>query len=48
MNRYLFLLLGLLILCGCGTKTTVILLPETDGETGAVVVSNQASTTVLD
>ncbi len=43
----LFLILGLLLLCSCGSKTTVILLPEEDGQTGQVVVKNQAAETVL-
>ncbi|WDP92066.1 MAG: OmpA family protein [Desulfobacter sp.] len=42
------LLFAIIFLCACGSKTTVILLPEEDGRTGKVVVKNQASETVLD
>ena len=36
------------MLWSCGSKTTVILLPEGDGKTGAVVIKNQSSSTTLD
>jgi outer membrane protein OmpA-like peptidoglycan-associated protein len=49
MVRYLIVLMGLLMLSSCGTKqTTVILLPEADGKTGAVLVENQESSIQLD
>lgn len=49
MVRYMVVFLGLLILTACGTKqTTVILLPQEDGKTGAVLIKNQAYSTRLD
>jgi len=39
----------MILLGGCGTKqTTVILLPQEDGKTGAVLIKNQASSVLLD
>lgn len=46
--RYFLVLFILFSLCSCGSKTTVILLPEDNGETGQVIVKNKASQTVLD
>lgn len=48
MIRYASILFCLFLLCSCGSKTTVILLPESDGKTGAVVIKNQSSSTTLD
>lgn len=48
MIRYLGVLVCLFFVCGCGAKTTVILLPQEDGTVGSVVVKNQSSSTVLD
>ncbi|MBA3011015.1 MAG: OmpA family protein [Proteobacteria bacterium] len=49
MVRYWIFFLGLILLGGCGTKqTTVILLPQEDGKTGAVLIENQASSILLD
>ncbi len=40
---------ALMLLVSCGQKnTTVILLPQDDGHTGAVLVKNQKSSTLLD
>jgi len=47
MTRYLCISLCLIFLCSCGSKTKVILLPDTDGKTGTVVVRNQGSSTTL-
>jgi len=40
--KYIFLLLVLIVLLGCGSKTMVVLVPDTDGKTGAITVSNSA------
>lgn len=48
MIRHASIILCLFMLCACGSKTTVILLPEDDGRTGAVVIKNQSSSTTLD
>jgi outer membrane protein OmpA-like peptidoglycan-associated protein len=48
MIRYIFLLAGTLFLFSCGAKTTVILLPEQDNETGTVVVENDAASITLE
>ncbi|MBC8441483.1 MAG: OmpA family protein [Deltaproteobacteria bacterium] len=48
MIRYISILLCLIFLYACGSKTTVVLLPEKDGKTGSVVVKNQVSSTTLD
>lgn len=48
MIRYIFLLAGTLFLFSCGAKTTVILLPEQDNQTGSVVVENDASSITLE
>lgn len=48
MIRNISIVLCLVFLCACGSKTTVILLPEKGGKTGSVVVKNQSSSTTLD
>ena len=48
MIRNVGILLCFLLLSACGSKTTVILLPENDGKTGAVVVKNKNNSQVLD
>lgn len=48
MIRYICILLCFIFLFACGSKTTVVLLPEKDGKTGSVVVKNQSSSTTLD
>ncbi|MCK5100943.1 MAG: OmpA family protein [Desulfobacteraceae bacterium] len=47
MIRNISISLCLIFLCACGSKTTVILLPEKNGTTGSVVVKNQRSSTIL-
>lgn len=47
MIRYTCMVLCLMSLWSCGSKTTVILLPEDDGSVGEVVVKNKFSSTVL-
>ncbi len=49
MIRWLFFLVGTLFLfsCGAGHNTTVILLPDQDGRTGAATVKNNASSLML-
>lgn len=47
MVRYISLVLCLIILCGCGSKTRVILLPDETGKTGTVIVKTQSSSTTL-
>ena len=47
MIRYICMVLCLMSLWSCGSKTTVILLPEDDGSAGEVVVKNKFSSTVL-
>ncbi|WP_321493078.1 OmpA family protein [uncultured Desulfobacter sp.] len=47
MIRKYFLFIGMLFLVSCGPKTTVILLPDQDGSTGAVVVKNNTDSIVL-
>lgn len=48
MMRSIGLFLGLFLVCACGSKTTVILLPQEDGKTGSVIVKNQSFSTTLD
>ena len=48
MVRYAGFFLCLLFVCSCGSKTTVILLPQADGKTGSVVVKTRTDSTVLD
>ncbi len=48
MVRYAGLLFCLLFVCSCGSKTTVILLPQADGKTGSVIVKTRSDSTVLD
>ncbi|THB80278.1 MAG: OmpA family protein [Desulfobacteraceae bacterium] len=48
MLRYFCIGITMLLLVSCGTKTTVVLLPEDDGTTGSVVVKSQSDTTTLD
>ncbi len=48
MIRYIGVFLGLFLVCACGSKTTVILLPQEDGKTGSVIVKNQSFSTTLD
>ncbi len=48
MIRYISIIAGLFLLCSCGVKTNVILLPDADGKTGAVTVKNDTSSVVLD
>ena len=43
-----FLLLAIILISGCNRKTMVVLVPDLDGKTGAVVVSNDAGTVDLD
>ena len=40
--KFIFLLFVFLMISGCGSKTTVVLLPDLDGNTGAINVSNSA------
>ena len=49
MIRSIFLFVGMLFLVSCasGPKTTVILLPDQEGNTGAVVVKNGADSITL-
>jgi outer membrane protein OmpA-like peptidoglycan-associated protein len=44
----LFLLLAIILTSGCGGKTMVVLVPDPDGKTGAVIVSNDAGTVDID
>ena len=45
----LFLLLAVpLLFTGCAGKTTVVLLPDPDGTTGKINVSNEAGTVAMD
>lgn len=46
--RYVILLFSVVFLWSCGSKTTVILLPEDTGQTGKVIVKNKVSETLLD
>ena len=48
MIRNIGLLLFIFLLSACGSKTTVILLPEDSGKTGAVVVKNKEHSQILD
>lgn len=48
MIRYICVVFCLISLLSCGSKTTIILLPEDDGSVGEVVVKNKNSSTVLD
>jgi outer membrane protein OmpA-like peptidoglycan-associated protein len=48
MMRYIGILLGLFLVCACGPKTTVILLPQEDGKTGSVIVKSRSFSTTLD
>ncbi|MBI9089199.1 MAG: OmpA family protein [Desulfobacterium sp.] len=48
MIRYLIVLLGMCLVCACGSKTTVILLPQDNGKTGSVIVTNNSFSTTLD
>lgn len=48
MIRYIGVFIGLFLVCACGSKTTVILLPQEDGKTGSVIVKNQSFSTTLD
>jgi peptidoglycan-associated lipoprotein len=47
MIRYICISLCLIFLCSCSSKTRVILLPDENGKTGAVVVKNKESSTTL-
>lgn len=44
----LFILLATMLLAGCAGKTTVVLLPDPNGTTGVVTVSNEAGTVAMD
>lgn len=44
----LFLMLVTMLFAGCAGKTTVVLLPDPDGTTGKVSVSNEAGTVAMD
>lgn len=44
----LFLMLATMLFAGCAGKTTVVLLPDPDGTTGKVNVSNEAGTVAMD
>ena len=46
--RYVILLFSVVFLWSCGSKTTVILLPEDTGQTGKIIVKNKVSETLLD
>ncbi|ACN17704.1 OmpA3 [Desulforapulum autotrophicum HRM2] len=48
MVRYSVLFFCLFFVCACGSKTTVILLPQADGKTGSVVVKSRSDSIVLD
>lgn len=48
MIRNISILLCIIILSACGSKTTVILLPEENGKTGSVIVNNKNNSQVLD
>ncbi len=48
MIRIIGILLCFVLLSACGSKTTVILLPEENGKTGTVVVKNKNNSQVLD
>ena len=41
-------LLCLFLVSACGPKTTVVLLPEEDGKTGAVVIKNKSNEQILE
>lgn len=44
----LLLLLATMLIAGCAGKTTVVLVPDPDGRTGTVIVSNEAGTVAID
>ncbi|HTR44314.1 MAG TPA: hypothetical protein VMH06_01290, partial [Thermodesulfovibrionales bacterium] len=46
--KVLFLLLAIILTTGCGGKTMVVLVPDSDGTTGAVTVSNDAGRVDID
>ena len=46
--RFSFILLASMLLAACAGKTTVVLLPDPDGTTGGVTVSNEAGTVAMD
>lgn len=48
MKSIIPVVFSLLFLVSCGSKTTVVLLPEADGTTGSIVVRNKAESTTLD
>lgn len=48
MIRYFSIFVCLLFVCACGSKTTVILLPQEDGKTGSIIVKTKSASTVLD
>lgn len=48
MIRYIGILFCLIFMTACGSKTTVILLPEDNGRTGSVIVKNQSHSATLD
>ena len=47
MIKYILVLISCCFLFACGSKTTVILLPEEDGRAGQVIVKNKSSETTL-
>ncbi len=47
MIRYFVVMLGVCLVCACGSKTTVILLPQDNGKTGSVIVKNKSFSTTL-
>lgn len=51
MKYKIFLLISfvfILIISACGTKSTVVLIPDPDGHVGKLEVSNQSGTQILD
>ncbi len=48
MIRNISIFLCIIILSACGSKTTVILLPEENGKTGSVIVNSKNNSQVLD
>jgi outer membrane protein OmpA-like peptidoglycan-associated protein len=46
--EFILIILACLVISGCSSKTTVVLLPNPDGKTGALTVSNSAGSVDID